>query len=39
LAQEWQYCGILITAKPHYGDSTTEIMPAQGRRKIRTREE
>jgi hypothetical protein len=27
-AEEWQLCGILITAKPHYGVSTTEIEPA-----------
>jgi hypothetical protein len=34
LAQAWQHCGVLITAKPHYGFSTTEIKPAQGRQKF-----
>jgi hypothetical protein len=39
LVHERQYCGILITAKPHYGDNTTEIKPEQGQQKIRTRGE
>src|SRR5882724_4974614 len=33
LFQEGQHCGISITAKPHYGVSTTEIKSAQGRQK------
>jgi hypothetical protein len=35
LVKEWQHCGILITAKPHYGDSTTETKLTQGQQNNR----